>query len=38
MNDMVSMRKMRFSADGAGEDAVVAAGCGDFVLEGKEVV
>jgi hypothetical protein len=37
MNDMVSMRKMRASADVA-EGAVVDSGCADFVLAGKVVV
>ena len=34
MNDMVSMRKMRASAAGAGAES----GCGDFVRGGKAVV
>jgi hypothetical protein len=37
MNDMVSMRKIRFSA-AAGGGVVVDSGCGDFVLGGKVVV
>jgi hypothetical protein len=37
MNDMVSIRKMRFGAEDAG-DVAVDSGCADFVLGGKVVV
>jgi hypothetical protein len=37
MNDMVSMRKMRFGAEDA-DDVAVDSGCADFVRGGKVVV
>jgi hypothetical protein len=35
---MVSIRKMRFSADEAGEGVIAESGCGGFDRGGKAVV